>query len=90
MKEKDEAKANSIGFDKCEWEVEEDDECERCGSKGVQLYFGNRDPLCSSDGDYWCIDCISKHIADNDAWVKECEEKWVDGGEAMAGALAGM
>ncbi len=45
------------GFEKCEFEPD-NDPCEQCKQTNVQLYFGNPDYWTPTDGDYWCGSCV--------------------------------
>lgn len=55
--------ADSIGFDKCEWGLDESC-CEQCGETGKQDYFRRTSVECM-DGEYFCIDCIKTEIEMN-------------------------
>lgn len=58
-----------MGFDKCEWGPEPEDECEQCDRKNIQMYYSG-----GSDGIYLCSDCIVKMYNENEADQMRIEE----------------
>lgn len=54
------------GFEPCEFETA-DEECEHCGSKRGDLFFGNRDYWDSREGNYLCGSCVIELHQDNEA-----------------------
>lgn len=61
---------SSMGFEKCEFGPEPGDECERCDTENVQLYY-RRTSYWEEEGDYWCADCAKKEAEEADAWAKK-------------------
>lgn len=48
------------GFQICDFEPDSDP-CESCGEAQKQLYFRRTDHF-SDDGEYYCLDCVSKEV----------------------------
>ena len=53
----DELVLKRTGFEKCEWNPDPSDKCEKCGTENVQMYFC-RTNYWENEGIYWCINCI--------------------------------
>ena len=57
---------NLNGFVICDFSPDEQ-ECECCNKPNLQLYWRSTDPF-SSDGEYYCLDCIKSEQRVNDEY----------------------